>query len=199
VRDPEPDLVEAVAGLDEAACSELVRRYEGLVRVAVRQGGYFFEDARDEEETQSQLRLEMLRSIRKWDRRKGAFSTWVYAIARNLINSSLRDRQRRVVSGRSGSEVALTDLGASFDPPDPTTEETEEDAQTPPLVDAFLRLCDGMSDDDRVVIDHMVRRAPHRELATELKCSEDAAKMRVYRMRERIRQALRGEVDRDRT
>lgn len=190
MKDPNPQLVEAVARLDERACSELIRRYGGLVRAAVRQRGYFFADPRDEEELQSQVHLEIIKSIKTWQRTRASFSTWVYGVARNVVNSFLRDVARRVAAGRVGAEVSLetseevSDLSAVI----------EDDAEISPRIEAFYGFYDQLASDKKIVIEHMMRGDPHRELGRALCVTEDAAKMRVMRMKDEIRKTLKDKV-----
>ncbi len=190
MKDPNPQLVDAVARLDDSACSDLIRRYGGLVRAAVRQRGYFFPDHRDEEELQSKVQLAMIRSIAKWDPARASFSTWVYGVARNVVNSFFRDQERRVAAGRAGLEVRLEVPGEVFDPPGLI----EDEVETSPRLAAFYEVYERTSSEGKLVIEHMMRGDPHWELAQTLRITEDAAKMRVLRMKQGLREALRDKV-----
>jgi DNA-directed RNA polymerase specialized sigma24 family protein len=87
-------IVEAASQLDERACAELLSRCEGLVRAAIRQGGYYCVADGDEEDLRAELRYQILRSLPRWEPEKGPFSTWVYGIARNRskVSNSMPNR-----------------------------------------------------------------------------------------------------------
>ncbi len=179
---PDPSLVEQVIEKNERACARLLDRIEGLVRAAVRQGGYVI-SAADEEVLREELRVQVLFSLSRWDRERGSFTVWLYGIARNLLNSHLRARSRRIpcVPLDPGRHAAV---GAQSDPTEPTT------ATSSPLVELFWDTVVRMSREDQIVVDHLLDGAPHRQLAARLGVSEAAAKMRAYRVRGRLRERL---------
>ncbi len=188
MNDVPSQLVDAVANLDERACLELLRRCEGLVRAAIRQGGYFVPEI-DEECLRAELRFQILSSIRSWDPGKGSLSAWVYGIARNLLNAFLRDQRAlpECVSLEAlGDTVARASLAAS------ASDEEEEVAS--PLVAAFWEVFELMSVEEQLVIEHMIAGEPHKRLAEDLRISEEAAKMRVCRVRRRLRATLSAKV-----
>ena len=213
--DPDPALVAAVTRLDEAAVTVFLRQYDGIIRASVLQGGYFISDARDEEQLQNDVRKAVIEGIPTWKPNKGRFSTWVYSIARNIVNTFLRDRTTGLESGRYGEEVRPGDLplgqyGQSveadpedeiveidpFDPPDDLAIQSgAQGHQLSPLLKAFFAVSDELSSADRVVLEHVLNGAPHRELAESEGISEDAAKVRVSRLKQRLRTLILKKVE----
>ncbi len=185
MKDPGRELIEAVAALDESACTELIRRAEPLIRGAM--AGRWFESEADREEVVQDIRVQLLKSVERWDRTRSRFSTWVYGVVRNVHNSHLRERRRRP------DELLFSAMGDGFDPPN-LEGGTEADAPASDLAQAFRRVYDQMSQDDRTVIDHMLRHgdgvAGHADLGDSLGCSVAAAKQRVYRMNGRLKEAI---------
>lgn len=76
---------------DERAFDELVRRYQGrLLRFVNRMIG----DLERSEDLVQEAFVRVFQHVHRFDQSK-KFSTWVYAIARNLARSELRKRQNR--------------------------------------------------------------------------------------------------------
>lgn len=184
--EPDPLLIAAVARLDDRACRELLRRYERLIHAAITHAGFFPGDLRDREEMFSDVAYEVIRSIESWRHDRGAFSSWVYGITRNVVNSFRRRHDQRRETGMIGNVVSSGTLGPKFDPPD----RLRADASAPPRPSdaeiAFGTVYGTLTEEDQMVVDHMVRCAPHRELAEALNISEPSARMRVYRMKEKL-------------
>ena len=192
--DPNPRLIEAVIQLDDRACTDLLGRCAGLIQAAITQAGFFSGDPRDLEEMLSRVSHEVIRSIGNWDADRGAFSTWVYGVARNVVNSFRREQKRRERAGRTGNEVSFETVGPTFDPPETVRPQPGEEVTPSDMEVAFWRVYADMPEEDQRVVDHMVEGAPHRELAEDLKTSEEAVRMRVSRMRKKLAQAVAGEL-----
>lgn len=186
MEDPTPRLIEAVIELDERACTSLVLKYAALIGAAIGQAGFFSGDPRDKEEMFYRVAHEVIRSIARWDSDRGAFSTWVYGIARNVVNSFRRDQKRAVEAGKAGDEVRLEEVGVHFDPPDELRPQPGETLTPSAMEVAFWKVYGGLSVEDQVVIDHMLNGGPRRELADQLRTGETAARMRVSRMRKKL-------------
>ncbi len=179
---PDLALVEQAKERNERACRDLLQRIEGLIHAAIKQGAYVV-PAADEDVLREELRVQVLLSLWRWDPERGSFSTWVYAIARNILNAYLRARSRRppcvpLDARRHAAIPALQDPGDCGG------------RRVPPLVAVFWETVGGMSRDDQIVVDHLLDGAPHRQLALRLRVSEAAAKMRVHRVKERLRKLL---------
>ncbi len=205
IEDPDDALVQAVARLDSAAVRSFLRKYDGLICASVVQGGYFIPDQRDEEQLQNDIRKAVIESIETWNRKKGRFSTWVYAIARNVVNGFLREHQHGLETGKYGDEVSYEDGEVrrrdDADPEDAdegtnpfdsvsTVEAESDSAPLSPLLRAFFAATDELIPDDREVLEHILRADPHRKLAIRLGISEDYAKVRVSRLKQRLRIAI---------
>jgi len=213
--DPDPGLVAAVARFDEAAVGLFIERYDGIICASVVQGAYFFPDPRDVEELQNDVRRTVIERIHTWKRAKGRFSTWFYGIARHIVNSFLRDRANGLESGRYGDEVGPGDLLIEepermseidqedevvaidpFDPPDDSsTSDRSRTTPLSPLLKAFFEVSDELSATERLVLEHVLNGAPHQELAERLGITEDAAKVRVSRLKQRIRESILKRVE----
>jgi len=189
MEDPSRELVEAVAALDESACFELIRRAEPLIQAAL--GGQQFASGGDREEVVQDVRRAVLTSAARWNPTRSRFSTWVYAIVRNVYHSYLRRQERRP------TQVPFSDMEDGFDPPDPGAE-CEDDTSTTDLVSVFRRVSEGMSEADRTVIEHMMWHGDgigsHADLAKSLGVTDAAAKQRVYRMKKRLTEAIEAEL-----
>lgn len=214
IEDPDDDLVAAVGRLDDAAVSTFLERYDGLIRASVTQGGYFIEDARDEEQLQNDVRRAAIEGIGKWNPSKARISTWIYGIARNVVNGFLRVQAEGRKSGRYSEEVGPDELDVAAaqrdaDPEDPAEPVDPYDtidpdswcsdvgspAPLPPMLAAFFAVADQLSAADRVTLDHLLGGGPHRELADRLGISEDTAKVRVHRLKQRLKAGIIGKSD----
>lgn len=189
IEGPSPELVEAVSRLDENACATLLKNYEGLIRAAVRQA-YYLDDASNVEELQNSARWELIRSVATWKSSKGAFSSWVYGVARNVVNGFLRDQARGPEAVQFGGAPGADGESSEFDPPDPSFSETSNPEPQSPLLHAYYQVCDKLSPEDHIVLDHVLREDPHSDLGRHLGVSEAAAKMRACRLRKHLRQAI---------
>lgn len=182
--DPSPQLIEAVARLDDRACLELLNRYAGLIHAAIEHAGFFDGDARDREEMFNDVGHEVLRSIESWQRERAAFSSWVYGITRNVVNSFRRKHDR------TGSDVAFHGRGPNYDPPDTLRADASDPPRPSDAEIAFGKAYGALSEEEQMVVEHMLRGAPHRELAEELGILESSARMRVHRMKDKLRLLL---------
>jgi RNA polymerase sigma-70 factor (ECF subfamily) len=107
-------LLAGMAAGDERAATELVRRYQG--RVYGLAYSVLFDSAGAEEVAQEAL-LRVWKHSAVFDPRRGAVSTWVLTITRNLAIDALRLRRATPVDPDSFSSV-----------PSPAGERTPEDA-----------------------------------------------------------------------
>ena len=115
---PDEALFERYQDGDDRAFTQLVRRYEPLIK------GFLFKRLKDDERVQDLTQDTFLRVHRARERydtgRK--FSTWIYTIASNLLKNEYRNRSRR-------RETAFSDLRAEGSAPRPV--EFESDAPDP--------------------------------------------------------------------
>jgi RNA polymerase sigma factor (sigma-70 family) len=190
MEDPSRELIDAVVVLDESACTELIRRAEPLIRGAI--AGLWFESNDDRDEVLQDIRIQVLKSVGRWDPSRGRFSTWLYGVAGNVSKSYLRRRRQRV------PEVPISDPTVPDKQPVPERGPGGSDTSPSPLLAAFRRVYGRMSLEDQVVIDHMQLHADgiggHTDLAARLRTSEGAAKQRVYRMKSRLKEAVEAEL-----
>jgi DNA-directed RNA polymerase specialized sigma24 family protein len=88
-------------------------------------------------------------------------------------------------------EVNFTDLPASLERPATSADQHASDsARSSPYLDAFRAIYERLSDEDRVVVEHLVRGEPRTELARVLAIPIGTAKMRAFRMRARLKEAI---------
>ncbi len=202
IEDPDGELVRAVASRDEAAVYTFIRRYDGLIRASVSQGGYFIKDERDELELQNDIRRAVIESIGRWNRNESRFSTWVYGIARNILNGYLRERARGLETGRYGEEVSSEEPIPPLDNVEPEGIENptlldgvpwaidDPDLPVSPLLKAFLAVSDELTEGDRATLDHMLSGDPHRIFAERRNVSEVSVKVRVSRFKKKLKNAI---------
>jgi RNA polymerase sigma-70 factor, ECF subfamily len=191
--DPSKQLLEAAAALNDPACRRLVQHVEPLIRAAVQSG--FFQSEQDEEEILNDIRLAVFRALPRWDPARGKFSTFVYGIARNHLNGYIRRVKRRLIQedgAERSREVSFTDLPASRNiaavAPDQDGE--AKVGGSSPYLEAFHAVYEQLTDEERVVVDHLVRGEPRNELARALGIPLGTAKMRASRTRARLKEAI---------
>lgn len=101
---------------DHEAWVEFVSLYEPVAYRLLRRHGLQDADAR---EVMQELFMAVSRSIDRWDpaRERGSFSGWLRRVARNLVISWLRQRERQVnATGGSDLQVMLNMLPADSGP-----------------------------------------------------------------------------------
>jgi len=173
---------------DEAAFSELVRRYRGQIT------NYVYRIVGDYDTAVDLAQETFLRVFRAADRYQSsyAFSTYIYKIATNLAISELRKRKRHRL-------VSLTNF---FQSRDGGEDEGELDpADTSPLADATL-----VDDERRAAVARAIASLPEKyrvplvlrdveersydEIARILEMSEGTVKSRISRARSFLRDKL---------
>jgi RNA polymerase sigma-70 factor (ECF subfamily) len=131
----------------------------------------------------------------KFDGRQ-SFSTWLYAIASNLVRDRYRWRRRHPQvslegeesDGETGLKARLVSEGAG----------PEERAEADERADAVRRAIGTLPEDLRqALILSVYEELPQAEIATILKCSVKAVETRLYRARQQLRETL-GELARER-
>lgn len=116
------------------------------------------------------------------------FSTWLYAIARNLV---LDDRKRKRVPLADGGE--LPDLASG----DPTPEDTARETQARTRLEVRL-LALPVSQREAFILRH-VEGLEYDEIAARCGTTVNNAKVRVHRAREALERMMRGADDDGRT
>lgn len=171
--------VELLRAADAEAFATLYDRHAGAVHSWARlRVGDHAADLTAEVFARAWLRR---RSFR--DQADGSALPWLYGIAQNVVRDSIR-RQR--VEDRSRRRLGLPRAVA----PDPGYEAVEERLSLPV---AAIRALSELPDADRDALDlRVVQERPYTEVAARLRCTPQAARLRVSRALRKLNLALGG-------
>ena len=122
------------------------------------------------------------------------FSTWLYAIASNLVRDRYRWRKRHPqVSLDAANEATGNEFGESFPDPAPSAGET---AQANERAEAVRRAVAALPEPLRVpLILSEYEEKSHAEIGQILQCSAKAVEVRIYRARQQLRASLAHELE----
>jgi RNA polymerase sigma-70 factor (ECF subfamily) len=170
---------------DPAAFEELVRKYQQVIFNLV----YHNVGRRnDVEDIAQKIFSKVYFSLSKFDNKR-PFFPWLYRIAINQCYDELRrSRRRKVVTF---TELSLDDSDAieklvnQAETAAPTTEENKE-------LHALLHtLLDQLPDPQRMaIVLRDLEDVPYERMAEILQCTEQAARLKVFRARGRLRQMM---------
>ncbi len=164
------------------AFSELVTRYEAIVyHTCLR---YLGNEADAEEVTQDAF-MKVFHGLEKFEG-KSTFRTWLFRIVNNECASRYRRRKRRE-EGRRAYQVGDEQVRVT-EPPD-----VEEGGLGGPIGAAMAALTES---DRQVLVLRHVADLPIQEIADAVGIGLSAAKMRLYRAEERLREAYGRASDR---
>jgi RNA polymerase sigma-70 factor, ECF subfamily len=182
-----PDLIERCKAGDEAAWRSLVEATQRDVYTLCLR---ILRDPDDAAEATQDAYLKAWRGLSSF-RGDALFTTWLYRVAANAAISRQRSRKRRREHERGGDEV-LTQIAASG------SLETEAVAR---LDVRLLEKCvDRLPDHYRsVVILRDVYGLTLEEIASQMKISQTAAKVRLHRARKKLREMMFAEGSMDST
>jgi RNA polymerase sigma-70 factor (ECF subfamily) len=117
------------------------------------------------------------------DEAGGSAAPWLYGIANNVLRDSLRKRR---VEDRARRRLGLPTVVE----PDPEFERVEQRLSLP---EAALRAIEEMPAADRAALDlRVVHERPYSEVAARLRCTPEAARLRVSRALRRLNLAIGG-------
>jgi RNA polymerase sigma-70 factor (ECF subfamily) len=118
------------------------------------------------------------------DRAGGSALPWLYGIAHNVLRDSLR---RRRIEDRARARLGLPRLVAS----DPEFEAVDGRLSLP---EAALQAIAELPEGERELLDlRIVQERPYFDIAARLRCTPQAARLRVSRTLRRLNLALGGE------
>jgi RNA polymerase sigma-70 factor (ECF subfamily) len=118
------------------------------------------------------------------DEADGSAGPWLYGIAHNVLRDSLRKRR---VEDRARAKLGLPRAVA----PDPEYDAIERRLSLP---EAALRAIAQLSESERQLLDlRIVEERSYLDIADRLRCSPQAARLRVSRTLRRLNLALGGE------
>ena len=176
-----------LAGGHDAALNDLMERHaEKLFHYLVRS----LQDEADAADAAQETFVKVYQNRVKFDPQQ-KFSTWLYAIASNLVRDRYRWRSRHqqvsLDADNEQTESSLKDtLQASGPLPDQTVQ-AEERADE--VRNAVAALPEELK---QPLILALYQDLPQAEIATLLKCSVKAVETRIYRARQQLRTALAG-------
>ncbi len=172
------DLVTAAKDGDRSAFDELVKvTYAEAYTLAYRLTG-------NEEDARDVVQEAYLRAFRGLKRFRGdaRFTTWLYRITANCASTN-RGRQAKHRHDELTDETPLADLRRESDPEGRTEDSLDRDRVTA----ALNELPDTLR---RVVVLRDVYDLSHEAIAEELGITEGAAKVRLHRARQKLRERL---------
>ena len=180
------ELVRLARGGDDSAFSEIVRRHSPRV---FRTASRFFRRREQVEEASQEVFLKAFTELGGFEGR-GSFEGWLTRIATNTCLNMLRSARRR-------PELTLSDLtedeGAWLDTHTAAAAARAHERAVSSAVAADLadRVLDTLSPDDRLVLTMMDGEdAPVKEVAEATGWTESNVKVKAFRARRRMREAL---------
>lgn len=166
------DRMVMAAKANPARFAALYERYYPQILGFVYQRVTTKEDAYD---VTQQVFLQAMLSLPKYELRGFPFSSWLYRIAINEMNGIFRRNEKR--RGINLNENQLNDIGAELN--NESNEWKEE---------AILKALTTLTEDDFQIIEmRFFEKRPFKEIAAILDINEASAKMRLYRILERLK------------
>jgi RNA polymerase sigma-70 factor (ECF subfamily) len=169
----------------EAALNHLMERHaEKLFHYLVRA----LQNEEDAADLAQETFARVYQNRKKFDTHQ-KFSTWLYAIASNLVRDRYRWRKRHPqVSLDAANEAAGNEFGESLPDPAPSASET---AQGNERAEAVRRAVAALPEPLRVpLILAEYEDKSHAEIGQILQCSAKAVEVRIYRARQELRGSL---------
>lgn len=170
---------------DASAFETLVRKYQQSVLNLVY---HYLGSRNDAEDVSQKIFTKIYFSLAKFDQRR-PFFPWLYRIAANQCYDELRKLRRHKV--HTFSELSLEDsnrletLISQNEPP----LETEEDQKQ--LAALLHRTLDQLPEQQRTaIVLRDLEGIPYPKMAEIMQCTEQAARLKVFRARTRLRELL---------
>lgn len=179
------DLVRRCQEADESAFEQLVRKYQQVVfNLVYHNVGY----RSDVEDIAQKIFAKVYFSLDKFDSKR-PFFPWLYRIALNQCYDELRRARRRKVV--TFSELNLEDadqIEKLISDAEPTRESPEDRKE---LVALMQKLLDDLPEQQRIaLVLRDLEDVPYDRMAEILNCSEQAARLKVFRARTRLRELV---------
>jgi RNA polymerase sigma-70 factor, ECF subfamily len=167
---------------DPLAFEELVRKYQQtILNLACHYIGY----RNDVEDVAQKIFTKLYFSLPKFDVRR-PFFPWLYRIAINQCYDELRHLRRQKL--RTFSELSLEEAGAveKLINQNEVLPDSDEDRQE---MRALLhRILDQLPDQQRMaIVLRDIEAIPYAKIAESMKCTEQAARLKVFRARARLK------------
>jgi RNA polymerase sigma-70 factor (ECF subfamily) len=178
------DMARLVAGHDQALNDLMQRHAEKLFHYLIRS----LQDENDAADLAQETFVKVYQNRAKFDR-KQKFSTWLFAIASNLVRDRYRWRSRHpqvsLDAENEQSSASLKDnLPAAGNTPDQNLQNQER-------ADVVRRAIAALPEELRQpLILAVYQELPQAEIAAILNCSVKAVETRIYRARQQLRTSL---------
>ena len=180
------DMARLARGHDAALGALMERHAEKLFHYLVRS----LQDEADAADLAQETFVKIYQNRTKFDPRQ-KFSTWLYAIASNLVRDRYRWRSRhQQVSLDAENEETASSLKDTLSA---TELHPDQAAQTEERADSVRKAVAALPEElKQPLILAVYQELPQAEIATILKCSVKAVETRIYRARQQLRAALGG-------
>jgi RNA polymerase sigma-70 factor (ECF subfamily) len=180
--DEDCELVARCQKGDSLAFEELVRKYQQtILNLAYHYLGY----QRDFEDIAQKIFTKIYFSLPKFDTRR-PFFPWLYRIAVNQCYDELRRTRRMKVhtfSELSSEETNNIENLISQNEVSPTSDEDRRE-----MFALLQKLLDQLPDQQRMaIVLRDIEDLPYSEMAKMLKCTEQAARLKVFRARSKLK------------
>ncbi len=188
VHDPDWDLVRKSKRGDTEAFAELVRRHQQSVfNFCLR----MLRNVEDAEDIAQEVFVQAYRNVKRF-RPRAKFSTWLFAIAKNMSLNLIRDQKRGsrlmlpIDDGLDGVTVAADATGRP-----------DSKAAVHETADVVRAAIDRLSEDHKLVIVlRDLEGLSYREVGRVLQCPPGTVKSRLARARANLKEILWAELDR---
>lgn len=184
---PEEDreLVRRWKAGDESAFEEIVRKYQQTVfNVICHNIGY----RNDVEDIAQKVFAKVYFSLAKFDNNR-PFFPWLYRIAVNQSYDELRRLRRRKVLTFTELSLDETDRIEALMSKNAITPSSPE--ETRELQELLLKMLGQLPEQQRIaIVLRDLEDMPYEQMAQVLKCTEQAARLKVFRARSRLRELL---------
>jgi RNA polymerase sigma factor (sigma-70 family) len=178
------DMARLAAGHESALNNLVARHAEKLFHYLLRS----LQNEDDASDLAQETFVRIYQGRARYDRTK-KFSTWLYAIASNLVRDRYRWRSRHPqVSLDAENPLTGSNFKDNLDTAEPAPDAT---LQTQERADAVRKALAALPEDLRQpLILATYEDLPHAEIASILNCSTKAVETRIYRARQQLRTTL---------
>jgi RNA polymerase sigma-70 factor, ECF subfamily len=179
------DLVDRCQKGDPSAFEELVRKYQQSVLNLV----YHYIGYKDDiEDVAQKIFIKIYFSLPKFDLSR-PFFPWLYRIAINQCYDELRRIRRQRI--HTFSELSIEDAGSleNLISQNEISRDTGEDQEERCAL--LRRVLDQLPDKQRIaIVLRDIEAVPYAKMAELLKCTEQAARLKVFRARARLKEMM---------
>jgi RNA polymerase sigma-70 factor, ECF subfamily len=163
---------------DPLAFEELVRKYQQTVLNLVY---HYIGYRNDIEDVAQKIFIKIYFSLSKFDLRR-PFFPWLYRIAINQCYDELRHMRRQKL--RTFSELSLEETGSLEKLISQNEVSPDSDADRQEMQTLLHRILDQLPDKQRMaIVLRDIEAIPYAKIAETMKCTEQAARLKVFRAR----------------